>query len=57
LDFAAGAVPVQFAVGFGDAATGAVVEIGETGGGFNLALGVILSGDRYSKYFELDGQL
>src|SRR5579859_1837801 len=40
-DFAARAVPVKLAVGFGDAAAGGVVEIGDASGGFNLGLGVV----------------
>ena len=40
-DFAAGAVPIKLAVGFGDTATRAVVEISDDGGGFDLAFGVV----------------
>jgi hypothetical protein len=40
-DFAAGAVPIELAAGLGDAAAGAVVEIGDASGGFDLAFGVV----------------
>lgn len=40
-DFAARAVPVELAAGFGNAAAAAVVSIGDTGGGFDLAFRVV----------------
>ena len=44
-DFAAGAIPVEFAIGFGDAASGTIVGISDASGGLNLRFGVVGVGD------------